>query len=86
MCSETFADVLKQAGAKTKLQLYEGKTHTDVFLQDPLRGGKDQLVEDVVSVIHADDAIAREKDALAPTPERLVSEWQIKLARQISPF
>lgn len=33
MCSETFADVLKQAGAKTKLQLYEGKTHTDVFLQ-----------------------------------------------------
>lgn len=33
MCSETFADVLKQAGAKAKLLLYEGKTHTDVFLQ-----------------------------------------------------
>jgi len=84
--SETFADVLKQAGGKVKLQLYEGKTHTDVFLQDPLRGGRDQLVEDVISVIHADDAHAREKDALAPTPERLVYEWQIKLARQISPF
>ncbi|KAL5202517.1 hypothetical protein ABZP36_013469 [Zizania latifolia] len=84
--SEIFVGVLKQAGAKAKLLLYEGKTHTDVFLQDPLRGGKDQLVEDVISVIHADDAVAREKDALAPIPERLVAEWQIKLARQISPF
>ncbi|XP_062180508.1 probable isoprenylcysteine alpha-carbonyl methylesterase ICME [Phragmites australis] len=84
--SETFADILKQAGGKVKLHLYEGKTHTDVFLQDPLRGGRDQLLEDVIAVIHADDANAREKDALAPTPERLVCEWQIKLARQISPF
>ncbi|XP_015692793.1 probable isoprenylcysteine alpha-carbonyl methylesterase ICME [Oryza brachyantha] len=84
--SETFAGVLKQAGAKAKLQLYEGKTHTDVFLQDPLRGGRDKLVEDVISVIHADDSSAREKDALAPIPDRLVSEWQIKLARKISPF
>ncbi|GJN15301.1 hypothetical protein PR202_gb02200 [Eleusine coracana subsp. coracana] len=54
--------------------------------RDPLRGGKDKLVDDVVSVIHADDAIAREKDASTPILERLVYEWQIKLARQISPF
>jgi acetyl esterase/lipase len=33
MHSETFADVLKQAGGKVELQLYKGKTHTDVFLQ-----------------------------------------------------
>jgi prenylcysteine alpha-carboxyl methylesterase len=33
MCSEVFADVLKHAGGKVKLQLYEGKTHTDVFVQ-----------------------------------------------------
>lgn len=85
--SKTFADVLKKAGAKAKVQLYKGKTHTDVFVQDPLRGGKDPLVEDVVSIIHADDAVARQKyDDSAPSPERLVSEWQIKLARQISPF
>jgi prenylcysteine alpha-carboxyl methylesterase len=44
------------------------------------------LVEDVLSVIHADDAIARQKVALAPTPRRLVFEWQLNLARQISPF
>jgi len=44
------------------------------------------LVEDVLSIIHADDAIARQKIASAPTPKRLVFEWQLKLARQISPF
>ncbi|XP_072149721.1 probable isoprenylcysteine alpha-carbonyl methylesterase ICME isoform X3 [Setaria viridis] len=84
--SQTFVDVLHQVGAQARLLLYEGKTHTDIFLQDPLRGGRDPLVEDVLSVIHADDAIARQKVALAPTPRRLVFEWQLKLARQISPF
>lgn len=54
--------------------------------QDPLRGGRDPLVEDVLSVIHADDAIACEKIALAPNPRRLVFEWQLQLARRISPF
>jgi len=86
MRSQSFVDVLQQAGAQAKLLLYEGKTHTDIFLQDPLRGGRDPLVEDVLSIIHADDAIALQKVALAPTPRRLVFEWQLKLARQISPF
>ncbi|CAO1945296.1 unnamed protein product [Urochloa humidicola] len=84
--SQSFVDALQQVGAEARLLLYEGKTHTDIFIQDPLRGGRDPLVEDVLSVIHADDAIARQKVALAPTPRRLVFEWQLKLARQISPF
>ena len=33
ICSQTFVDVLQQAGAQAKLLLYEGKTHTDIFLQ-----------------------------------------------------
>ncbi|GJM93771.1 hypothetical protein PR202_ga10359 [Eleusine coracana subsp. coracana] len=70
--SQTFVDVLQNAGAQAKLLLYEGKTHTDIFLQDPLRGGRDPLVEDILSIIHADDAIARQKIALAPIPRRLV--------------
>uniref|UniRef100_A0A0D9YC87 protein-S-isoprenylcysteine alpha-carbonyl methylesterase n=2 Tax=Oryza glumipatula TaxID=40148 RepID=A0A0D9YC87_9ORYZ len=84
--SQTFADVLQQAGAQAKLQLYEGKTHTDIFIQDPLRGGRDPLVEDVLSIIHVDDEITQEKIALAPAPRRLVFEWQLQLARRISPF
>uniref|UniRef100_A0A0E0MZV5 protein-S-isoprenylcysteine alpha-carbonyl methylesterase n=1 Tax=Oryza rufipogon TaxID=4529 RepID=A0A0E0MZV5_ORYRU len=70
--SQTFADVLQQAGAQAKLQLYEGKTHTDIFIQDPLRGGRDPLVEDVLSIIHVDDEITQEKIALAPAPRRLI--------------
>jgi acetyl esterase/lipase len=32
-CSEAFLDALQQRGAKVDLFLYEGKTHTDLFLQ-----------------------------------------------------
>uniref|UniRef100_A0ACD5W1Y1 Uncharacterized protein n=1 Tax=Avena sativa TaxID=4498 RepID=A0ACD5W1Y1_AVESA len=83
--SQTFVDVLQQVGAQAKLLLYEGKTHTDIFLQDPLRGGRDPLVEDVLSLIHTDDVTCR-NIASAPTPRRLVFEWQLQLARWISPF
>ncbi|KAF7029924.1 hypothetical protein CFC21_041561 [Triticum aestivum] len=83
--SRTFVDVLQQVGAQATLLLYEGKTHTDIFIQDPLRGGRDPLVEDVFSVIYADDA-TRQNAASAPTPRRLVFEWQLQLARWISPF
>nr|CAD1834225.1 unnamed protein product [Ananas comosus var. bracteatus] len=84
--SKTFADALRSAGAQAKLVLYEGKTHTDLFIQDPLRGGRDELIENIVAVIHADDPIARANDAAAPRPRRLVPEWQLQLARKISPF
>ncbi|XP_047059890.1 probable isoprenylcysteine alpha-carbonyl methylesterase ICMEL2 [Lolium rigidum] len=83
--SQTFVDVLHQAGAQAKLLLYEGKTHTDIFVQDPLRGGNDPLVEDVLSRIEADDVTCG-IIASAPTPRRLVFEWQLRLARWISPF
>ncbi|VAI90880.1 unnamed protein product [Triticum turgidum subsp. durum] len=32
-CSEAFLDALQQRGARANLFLYEGKTHTDLFLQ-----------------------------------------------------
>jgi prenylcysteine alpha-carboxyl methylesterase len=43
------------------------------------------LVEDVLSRIQADDVTCG-IIASAPTPRRLVFEWQLKLARWISPF
>ncbi|XP_068335522.1 probable isoprenylcysteine alpha-carbonyl methylesterase ICMEL2 [Pyrus communis] len=84
--SKVFADTLQKAGAKADLILYDGKTHTDLFLQDPLRGGKDELFDQLVSVIHAGDTEALEKDAIAPPRRRLVPELLLKLARCISPF
>jgi hypothetical protein len=35
MRSQTFVDVLQKSGAEARLLLYEGKTHTDIFLQVP---------------------------------------------------
>ncbi|KAJ4707151.1 Isoprenylcysteine alpha-carbonyl methylesterase ICME [Melia azedarach] len=84
--SKTFVDTLQSLGAKAELILYKGKTHTDLFLQDPLRGGKDDLFDHIVAVIHADDKEALAKDAMAPPRKRLVPELLLRMARHISPF
>lgn len=84
--STNFADALRSMGAQAEVRLYEGKTHTDLFLQDPLRGGKDELLQDLLSVIHAGDPLAQADDAAAPPRRRLVPEILLKLARKVSPF
>jgi prenylcysteine alpha-carboxyl methylesterase len=85
-CSKTFTDALQAAEVKAELVMYKGKTHTDLFLQDPLRGGKDELFDHIVSMIHADDSDALRNDAVAPPRKRLVPEFLLKLAGRVSPF
>ncbi|CAH2055298.1 unnamed protein product [Thlaspi arvense] len=84
--SKTFAEALRGVEAKTELIVYNGKTHTDLFLQDPLRGGKDELFDYIVSMIHAHDSDALRKDAFALPRRRLVPEFLLKLAGKVSPF
>ncbi|XP_057738763.1 isoprenylcysteine alpha-carbonyl methylesterase ICME-like [Arachis stenosperma] len=84
--SERFAEALKKAGASVELILYDGKTHTDLFLQDPLRGGKDDLFDHVVSVIHSNDKDAVAKGTTAAPRRRFVPEILLQMARKISPF
>ncbi|ERN11275.1 isoprenylcysteine alpha-carbonyl methylesterase ICME [Amborella trichopoda] len=84
--SKTFADALQQVGAEVKLIIYERKSHTDLFLQDPLRGGSDELLRDILAVIHAGDAAAQADDVRAPPRRRLVPEFMLKLAHKVSPF
>lgn len=55
-------------------------------IQDPLRGGKDELFDHIVSMIHAEDRDALTKDAVAPQRKRLVPELLLKLAGKVSPF
>lgn len=55
-------------------------------IQDPMRGGNDQMFEDLLAIIHADDAAALAKDAVAPPRRRLVPEFMLRLARSVSPF
>ncbi|KAK1416176.1 hypothetical protein QVD17_31965 [Tagetes erecta] len=84
-CSKTFADSLQRLGVTTELKLYEGKTHTDVFVQDPMRGD-DKLFDDLVAIIHAGDEEALARQARAPPRRRLVPEFMLKLAGKVSPF
>ncbi|KAG7975330.1 hypothetical protein I3843_06G092800 [Carya illinoinensis] len=84
--SKSFAETLLKVGVKAECILYEGKTHTDLFLQDPMRGGRDQMFEDLVAIIHAGDAEALHRDEVAPPNKRLVPEFMLQWARRVSPF
>ncbi|XP_047308126.1 isoprenylcysteine alpha-carbonyl methylesterase ICME-like [Impatiens glandulifera] len=85
--SISFANTLQGIGVKAEAILYEGKTHTDVFLQDPMRGGEDELFHDLVANIYDGDEQTLERDALAAPPrKRLVPEFLLKLAHSVSPF
>ncbi|XP_010460369.1 PREDICTED: probable isoprenylcysteine alpha-carbonyl methylesterase ICMEL1 [Camelina sativa] len=81
--SKSFAETLQRLGAKAEVILYEGKTHTDLFLQDPMRGGKDEMFEDIVSVVLGEDQEASGKSV---DRRRLVPEFMLKLAHWVSPF
>ncbi|CAL5399521.1 unnamed protein product [Camellia sinensis] len=86
VCSKNFAGTLQRVGGKAESILYDGRTHTDIFVQDPMRGGKDQMFEDIVARIHAGDSAALAKDAVAPPRKQLVPEFMLKLANSVSPF
>ncbi|KAK4376512.1 hypothetical protein RND71_002808 [Anisodus tanguticus] len=82
--SKSFADTLKALGVTAECVLYEGKTHTDLFLQDPMRGGIDDMLDDLITMIHGDNS---ETIRANSTPrKRLVPEFMLKMARSVSPF
>lgn len=83
--SVEFGETLKSVGATVSTLLYPGKTHTDLFLQDPMRGGKIDMLTDILAVIHADDEEEQALDA-AMTRPRMVPECLLQFARWVSPF
>ncbi|KAK9817469.1 hypothetical protein WJX74_008566 [Apatococcus lobatus] len=46
-----FAEALEGAGAEVKLKLYDGQTHTSPLIENPMRGGQDQLMDDILSFV-----------------------------------
>ncbi|KAF5443502.1 hypothetical protein F2P56_036052 [Juglans regia] len=84
--SKNFAETLLGVGVKAEYILYEGKTHTDLFIQDPMRGGRDPMFEDLLAIIHAGDAEALHKDEVAPPNKRLLPEFMLQWASRVSPF
>ncbi len=52
-----------------------------------MRGGKDELLTDILAVVHANDEKARAEDVKnAYHNRRLVPEFLLQLARRVSPF
>ncbi|KAM7270715.1 hypothetical protein ACFE04_029929 [Oxalis oulophora] len=78
--SKKFARTLQKHGVQAEPILYEGKTHTDLFLQDPMRGNTYEMFEDLLAIIHKGDEEALAKDAAARPHRRLVPECMLKLA------
>ena len=39
------------AGARARLKLYVGKTHTQPIVEDPMRGGRDELMDDLLAMV-----------------------------------
>jgi hypothetical protein len=54
--------------------------------QDPLRGGRDKMLEEIASVIHSEDPDASAHHLVVPVARRLVPEFMLKLAGRVSPF
>ncbi|CAI7788066.1 unnamed protein product [Closterium sp. NIES-54] len=53
--SEDFGAALQTSGVETRVKLYSGKGHIDLTLQDLFRGGRDELVEDILDIVHGVD-------------------------------
>ena len=52
-----------------------------------MRGGKDELLTNILTTIHANDEEARAEDIKnANSRRRLVPEFLLQLARAVSPF
>ena len=53
--AEEFAARLKKIGANCKLHRAYGKTHTQPIIEDPMRGGQDKLMDQVLSIVRGSD-------------------------------
>jgi prenylcysteine alpha-carboxyl methylesterase len=66
--SEGFKQALLKHGVDVQLKLYEGATHTSKLLEDPMRGGKDDVVADVLEFMKLDGTEEAEFWPMLPFP------------------
>jgi prenylcysteine alpha-carboxyl methylesterase len=48
--AQRYASALARAGAKVGLRAFPGKTHTQPIIEDPMRGGRDELMDAVLEL------------------------------------
>ena len=52
-----FAEALHGVGVECRLKEYEGKTHTQPIIEDPMRGGRDELMDEVLTLIRGEPCL-----------------------------
>lgn len=64
--------------AQVTVKLYEGETHTSPLIENPMRGGTDELEEDILSFVLGPHA---------PTPQyTMCPSLLVDLAAAVCPF
>jgi len=77
--SKAFAAALRDAKVAIVERYYTGKSHTDPFVEDPISGGKDLLLQDIISTVFG-------TPQEIPTRKRMIPSVLIALARWCIPF
>ncbi|CAK0731873.1 hypothetical protein CVIRNUC_000054 [Coccomyxa viridis] len=74
-----FDKALEEAGAQVEIRYYEGETHTSPLIENPMRGGHDRLVDDILGCVLG-------HDDLSPWQMPLCPSFLINAAAWVCPF
>ena len=58
--AEEYYKVLVKSGVSAQMKAYIGKTHTQPIVEDPMRGGQDKLMDEVLSLIRGEVCVNRQ--------------------------
>ena len=74
-----FAEALREAGAKVELKTYPGQTHTSPLIENPMRGGRDVLQDNILAAVTEQPEVYTRQMPLCPAV-------LIRLAAFVCPF
>lgn len=76
--SHALAEALAVAGVRAAVQVYKGDTHTTPLLENPMRGGRDLLTDDILSLVFG--------ERVERCYEQMCPDWMIRCATACCPF
>jgi len=77
--AERFATALQEGGASVELRTYKGQTHTSPLIENPMRGGRDLLQDDILAAVTDQAEVYTHQLPLCP-------ELLIRAAAYVCPF
>ena len=77
--AEQFAAALEEAGASIRLKRYSRQTHTSPLIENPMRGGRDILMDDILAAVTDQEEVFTRQLPLCPS-------FLIRLAALVCPF